>query len=448
MKQYRTINNILGWLVFAIAAFTYCSTIEPTASFWDCPEFITTAYKFEVGHPPGAPFYMIFGNLFTQFAGDPSQVAKMINMMSALLSAAGILFLFWTITHLTRKLICHKGVVESTSQLITIMGAGLVGSLAYTWSDTYWFSAVEGEVYAFSSLFTALVFWLILKWEDHADEPHSDRYLVLIAFLTGLSIGVHLLNLLCIPAMVLVFYYKKAGDKSDLRGSLLALLFSFVLIALVLYGIVPGIVKIAGWFELLFVNTLGLSFNTGEIVYIVLLTATILWGIYESYTAKSHKRMNVSFMLSIAMLGIPFYGFGVGAVIVAAIVLGALGYALFSYKKISQYAELPRVLNTTLLCCLMIMIGYSTYAVIVIRSTANPPMDQNSPEDVFTLGEYLNREQYGSTPLFYGPAYTSQVKLEADGRYCRPVMSTGKPVWQRKEKASADEKDSYFIVRT
>ena len=443
MKQYRTINNILGWLVFAIAAFTYCSTIEPTASFWDCPEFIITAYKFEVGHPPGAPFYMIFGNLFTQFAGDPSQVAKMINMMSALLSAAGILFLFWTITHLTRKLICHKGVVESTSQLITIMGAGLVGSLAYTWSDTYWFSAVEGEVYAFSSLFTALVFWLILKWEDHADEPHSDRYLVLIAFLTGLSIGVHLLNLLCIPAMVLVFYYKKAGDKSDLRGSLLALLFSFVLIALVLYGIVPGIVKIAGWFELLFVNTLGLSFNTGEIVYIVLLTATILWGIYESYTAKSHKRMNVSFMLSIAMLGIPFYGFGVGAVIVAAIVLGALGYALFSYKKISQYAELPRVLNTTLLCCLMIMIGYSTYAVIVIRSTANPPMDQNSPEDVFTLGEYLNREQYGSTPLFYGPAYTSQVKMERQGDYMVPVREKGAPIWQRKEKQSADEKDQY-----
>ena len=443
MKQYKTINNILGWLVFAIAAFTYCSTIEPTASFWDCPEFITTAYKFEVGHPPGAPFYMIFGNLFTQFASDASQVAKMINMMSALLSAAGILFLFWTITHLTRKLICHKGVVETTSQLITIMGAGLVGSLAYTWSDTYWFSAVEGEVYAFSSLFTALVFWLILKWEDHADEPHSDRYLVLIAFLTGLSIGVHLLNLLCIPAMVLVYYYKKTGDKSDLKGSLLALLLSFVLVALVLYGIVPGIVKVAGWFELLFVNTLGLSFNTGEIVYIVLLTATSLWGIYESYTAKSRKRMNISFILSIAMLGIPFYGFGVGAVIVAAIIMGALGFALFNYKKISQYAELPRVLNTTLLCCLMIMIGYSTYAVIVIRSTANPPMDQNSPEDVFTLGEYLNREQYGSTPLFYGPAYTSQVKMERQGDYMVPVREKGAPIWQRKEKHSADEKDAY-----
>lgn len=446
MKQFKTVNNILGWVVFAIAAFTYCSTIEPTASFWDCPEFITTAYKFEVGHPPGAPFFMIFGNLFTQFASDPTQVAKMINMMSALLSAACIMFLFWTITHLTRKLICHKGQVETTAQLITIMGAGLVGSLAYTWSDTFWFSAVEGEVYAFSSLFTAVVFWLILKWEDNYDQPHSDRYLVLIAYLMGLSIGVHLLNLLCIPAIVLVYYYKKAGDKSDLKGSLLALLVSFVLVAVVLYGVVPGIVKVAGWFELLFVNKLSFSFNTGEIIYIFLLVITIIWGIYESYIGKNRKRMNISFILSVAMLGIPFYGFGVGAVLCAIVVLGILAYLLFKNKKLQKVQEMPRVLNTTLLCFLMLMIGYSSYAVIVIRSTANPPMDQNSPEDVFTLGEYLNRDQYGSTPLFYGPAYTSQVKTVRQGDYLVPVRSKGAPIYQRKEKHNPNEPDKYEKV--
>ena len=205
MKKYNFVNNLLGWVTFAIAAFVYCSTIEPTASFWDCPEFITTAYKLEVGHPPGAPFFMLTANLFSQFVSDPANVAKMVNTMSALLSAACILFLFWTITHLTRKLLCKDGEEPNLSKLIAIMGSGLVGSLAYTFSDTFWFSAVEGEVYAYSSLFTAAVFWLILKWENHAEEPHSDRWLILIAYLIGLSIGVHLLNLLCIPAIVLVF---------------------------------------------------------------------------------------------------------------------------------------------------------------------------------------------------------------------------------------------------
>ena len=206
MKKYSLINNCVGWLVFAIAAFTYCSTVEPTASFWDCPEFITTGYKMEIGHPPGAPFFMLLANLFSQFASDPSQVAKMVNIMSALLSAGCILFLFWTITHLLRRLICKGGVVETTTQLITIIASGAVGALAYTFSDTFWFSAVEGEVYAFSSFFTAVVFWLILKWEDNADKPGADRWLILITYLMGISIGVHLLNLLCIPAIVLIYY--------------------------------------------------------------------------------------------------------------------------------------------------------------------------------------------------------------------------------------------------
>ena len=233
MKQYNLVNNVMGWLVFAIAAFTYCMTVEPTASFWDCPEFITTAYKMEVGHPPGAPFFMLTGNFFSQFASDPSQVALCVNIMSAVLSAFCILFLFWSITHLTRKLSCKDGIVETGTQLATIMGAGVCGALAYTWSDTFWFSAVEGEVYAYSSFLTAIVFWLILKWEDHADEPGSDRWLVLIFYLTGLSIGVHLLNLLCLPAIVLVYFYKKKPMANGVQ-SLIALGISFVLVALVL----------------------------------------------------------------------------------------------------------------------------------------------------------------------------------------------------------------------
>ena len=249
MKKYNVVNNFVGWLVFAVAAFTYCSTIEPTASFWDCPEFITTGYKMEIGHPPGAPFFMLFANLFSHFASDPSQVAKMVNTMSALLSAGCILFLFWTITHLLRRLVCKGGIVESTTQLITIIGSGVVGALAYTFSDTFWFSAVEGEVYAFSSFFTAVVFWLILKWEDNADKPGSDRWLILIAYLMGISIGVHLLNLLCIPAIVLIYYYHHK-PAAEVKGSLWALLVSMVLVGVVLYGVVPGIVKVGGWFEM------------------------------------------------------------------------------------------------------------------------------------------------------------------------------------------------------
>ena len=251
MKQYRTVNNLMGWLTFIIAATVYCMTIEPTASFWDCPEFITTGYKLEVGHPPGAPFFMLMANLFTQFASDVTTVAKMVNYMSALMSGACILFLFWSITHLVRKLIITDENNITKGQLITIMGSGLVGALVYTFSDTFWFSAVEGEVYAFSSLFTAVVFWLILKWEDVADQPHSDRWIILIAYLTGLSIGVHLLNLLCLPAIVLVYYYKKTPSATA-KGSFIALLGSGVLVAAVLYGIVPGIVKVGGWFELQF----------------------------------------------------------------------------------------------------------------------------------------------------------------------------------------------------
>ena len=448
MKQYRLVDTILGWVAFVIAAFTYVSTIEPTASFWDCPEFITTGYKLEIGHPPGAPFFMLTANLFSHFASDPSQVARMVNTMSALLSAATILFLFWTITHLVRKLIVKDWSEMTVAKMIAIEASGMVGALIYTWSDTFWFSAVEGEVYAYSSAFTAVVFWLILKWEDHADEPHSDRWLVLIFYMTGLSIGVHLLNLLCLPAIVLVYCYKRFPNV-EVKGSLIALLISFVILAAVLYGVVPGIVTVGGWFELFFVNVLGLPFNTGLIIYIACLVGCTIWAIFESFEGRSRKRENISFLLSFALIGIPFYGYGWSAVVIGIIVLAIVAFLLNRKKLVDKkpvYLVTSRFKNTALLCMLMLMIGYSSYALIVIRSVANPPMDQNSPEDIFTLGSYLSRDQYGDRPLLYGQAYTSQVALKQDGDMCTPVMKQGAPVYSRKEKASKNEKDSYFVV--
>ena len=445
MRHFRLVDNLMGWLTFAIAAFVYCSTVEPTASFWDCPEFITTAYKLEVGHPPGAPFFMLTANLFTQFVSDPTKVAIMVNMMSALFSAACIMFLFWSISHLARKLVGTDGQVQNLAQLITVEASALTGALVYTFSDTFWFSAVEGEVYAYSSLFTAVVFWLMLKWEDHADEPGSDRWLIFIAYLTGLSIGVHLLNLLCLPALVLIFYYRKVKN-ATLTGALLSVAGSGLLIAAVLYGIVPGIVKVGGWFELRCVNDFNMPFNTGVIIYIALLVAIVLWSIWETAKNESRIRMNISYLLSVAMLGIPFYGYGWSSIIWGILVLILLFVAL-QFKSKEKNIVSARLMNTSLLCMLMIMIGYSSYALIVIRSSANTPMDQNSPEDIFTLGTYLSREQYGDRPLFYGPAYTSQVLLKPDGNYCVPVSNQGAPVIQRKEKESPDEPDRYEIQR-
>lgn len=442
MKQYKTVNNLLGWLTFIIAAAVYCLTIEPTASFWDCPEFITTASKLEIGHPPGAPFFMLTGNLFTQFAGEAANIAKMVNYMSALMSAACILFLFWTITHLVRRLIIKDENNITTSQLITIMGSGLVGAFAFTFSDTFWYSAVEGEVYAYSSLFTAVVFWLILKWEDAADQPHSDKWLILIAYLTGLSIGVHLLNLLCLPAIVLVYYYKRIPN-ATLKGSLLALVGSGVLVGIVLYGIVPGVVKVGGVFELFFVNTLGMGYNSGVIAYMIVLAAVIVWSVYETQNNNNRLRMNVSFILTVALLGIPFYGHGASSVIIGLVLLGVLGFYLFA-KLDKKFQMSARTMNTAMLCTMMIMIGYSSYALIVIRSIANTPMDQNSPEDIFTLGEYLGREQYGTRPLFYGQTYASKVELKAENGYCVPVEASSSTKWVRKEKTNKSEKDQYI----
>ena len=438
MKQYNLVNNLLGWFAFAIAAFTYCMTVEPTASFWDCPEFITTAFKLEVGHPPGAPFFMLTGNFFTLFTDDPTKVALCVNIMSALLSAFCILFLFWTITHLTRKLVCADGVAPTLAQTVLIMGAGLTGALAYTWSDTFWYSAVEGEVYAYSSFLTALTFWLILKWENHADEPHSDRWLVLIFYITGLSIGVHLLNLLCLPAIALVYYFKK-NPQAQLKGSLCALAVSALLVVAVLYGVVPGIVKVGGEFEWFFVNTLGMSFNTGLVVYILLLIAVVLAAVWST-TQKNRNRIILLYTLSVALLGIPFIGHGMAAFGLGLVLLAALVIALL-WKKDGEYILRKRFLNTSLLCMLMLMIGYSSYAVIVVRSTQNTPMDQNSPEDIFTLGSYLNREQYGNRPLLMGEAYTSQPSYVYTGDWQNDVIRSTQV--RRVTKVSPDEPDRY-----
>jgi len=359
MKNFKQLNNIVGWLTFLVAAITYLLTIEPTASFWDCGEFITTSFKLEVGHPPGAPFFMILGKFFSILGGSASNAAVMINSMSALFSAFTILFLFWTITHLAKKLI--KTDSEFTlGQTIAILGSGVVGALAYTFSDTFWFSAVEGEVYASSSLFTAMVFWAILKWEDSADEPHANRWIILIAYLMGLSIGVHLLNLLAIPAIVFVYYFRKY--KATRNGILLSIAISFVILGVVMYGIIPGVITIATWFELMFVNGMGLPFNTGVIIYALLLVSALVYGII--YTIQ---------------------------------------------KKLVLW-------NTVILGVLVILIGYSSFAMIVIRSSANPPMDQNSPDNVFALLGYLNREQYGDRPLVYGQYYNTPLDKYVDDK--------------------------------
>ena len=433
MKQYQLLNNICGWVVFVIAAVTYILTLEPTASFWDCGEFISSAYKLEVGHPPGNPIFMLTGRFFANFASDPSQVAYMINLMSGLFSAATILLLFWTITHLTRKIIVREGSEMSLSQMIVILGCGAVGALAYAWSDTFWFSAVEGEVYAYSSFCTALVFWLILKWEDIADRPHSDRYIILIAYVIGISIAVHLLNLLTIPALVLVYYFRKFSNPTT-KGAIIALLLSFAGIVFLLYGLVPGFVKVAGWAELLCVNVLGMPFNSGVIVYFFVVIACITWGIYETYKQDNINRLRFSFLISVILVGLPFIS---SKIFIGILISLALAFFLF-YKK-----ELPiRLLNMILVSVLVIFIGYSSYAIIVIRSSANTPMDQNSPEDVFALGSYLNREQYGDRPLFYGQTFVADVERK-DGV---PLYEEGAPIWARVIKTSEDEPDRYEII--
>lgn len=398
MKKYNLINNIGGWACFVIAAVTYLLTVEPTASFWDCPEFIAQGAKLEVGHPPGNPIFMLTARFFvTLFGGAMSTAAVAVNVMSALLSAATILLLFWSITHLARRLMVRDGEAATVWQTIVIMAAGACGALAYTWSDTFWFSAVEGEVYAFSSFCTALVFWLMLKWENRADSPGSDRYLILIAYVIGVSIAVHLLNLLCIPALGLIYYYRKSRN-INVQGSLIALLVSCVIVGAILYGLVPGFVQVAQWFELMFVNGFHMGYNSGVIAYALVLVATFITTIAVIYRSNgSSGAARALAVVCVILSGMPFIGH---SVLVGTLVSIAMFIAVFAVRKITR-----RFLAVLVLSVFVIFIGYSSYALLLIRASANTPMNQNAPDNVFALASYLSREQYGDRPLFVGPVF-------------------------------------------
>jgi hypothetical protein len=359
MMLYKKINNITGWILFAIAATVYIITSEPTASYWDCGEYISTAFKLQVGHPPGAPLFQMIGRFFSLFAfGNTALVARMVNTMSALSSGFTILFLFWSITRLAKKIVTTNDEIP-TAKIYAIIGSGIVGALAYTFSDSFWFSAVEGEVYAMSSFFTAFVFWAILKWEDVYDSPEGLRWIILIAFMIGLSVGVHLLNLLALPSIVLVYYFKK--NKPTIKGGILAFIISIVILALIMFILIPGLVSMAGTFERFFINTFGLPFNTGSLIYFITIIGLLVWGI-----GYSQRRGKV-------------------------------------------------LLNTALLSLVFLIIGYSSFMMLVIRANANTPINENSPKNAVSLLAYLNREQYGDWPLVSGPYYSAPVTGHADG---------------------------------
>jgi hypothetical protein len=352
-STFRRWNNITGWVLFGLSTLVYILTLEPTVSFWDCGEFILSAFKLQVGHPPGAPLFIMMARVAALFAGsDTSKVALMVNTFSGICSGFAIMFLFWTITHLMRKVFNNGAGLESKN-IPAILASGIIGALAYTFSDTFWFSAVEGELYSISSLVTALVFWGMLKWEDEADKPYSGRWIILIAYIMGLGIGIHRLNLLVIPVLVFVFYFRKYEVTT--MGVIKTLLVAIVILWLMVFVIMPGVPKAAGWFELLFVNGLGLPYNSGLYIYILLIITGLVFGIR------------------------------------------------FSIKKEKQ------ILNYVLTAITVIFIGYSSYAMIMIRSSARPPMNQNDPSNVFSLVYYINMEQYGSSPKFFGNYYSAPV---------------------------------------
>jgi hypothetical protein len=354
MTRFNRFNNLTGWIVFAIALLTYALTVEPTASFWDCGEFIACAFKLQVPHPPGAPFFLLIGRLFSMFAlGDLTQVAFWVNMVSVLSSAFTILFLFWTITLLGIKLIGKSEENLTTGDIILLLGAGAVGALAYTWSDSFWFSAVEAEVYGMSSFFTAIVIWAVFKWERIEDPAAENRWLIFIAYLVGLSIGVHLLNLVTIPGLALVYYYKKY-QKVTFFGGLMAFLAGGVILAIINSGVIPGLPSVAGKFEIFFVNTLGLPYTSGTIFFVILFLGALVYGI-----RYSHQKEKV-------------------------------------------------ILNTALLSLAFVLIGYACYLMVLVRANYNPPINENNPDGTLSFVSYLKREQYGSRPLLYGPTFVSR----------------------------------------
>jgi hypothetical protein len=406
MKKYRLINNVSGWTVFLIAAVTYLMTIEPTASLWDCGEFIASCFKLEVGHPPGNPVFMVMGNFFTHFAGSVTKIAPLVNSMSALASAFTILFLFWTITHLAKKILIKDENDYTPGRIIAIMASGAVGALAYTFSDSFWFSAVEGEVYASSSLFTALVFWAILKWENVADEKRADKWIVLIAFLMGLSIGVHLLNLLAIPAIVLVYYFRKF--EFTWKGFSFSFVTSIVLLALLMYGIMPGVVTISSKFDFFFVNSLGLPANSGMLFHILIIAVLFVLAVRSSFTSDNRVKNGILAIAALFFTGIwVVSGSAIFNIIMLIIISGVIWYIAGQNRT---------ALNTLLTAIMVILIGYSANAIIIIRSTANTPLNENNPSNPFNLLYFLNREQYGERPLFSGQYYNAPVIDYADGK--------------------------------
>jgi hypothetical protein len=434
MMHYRFWNNMLGWVTFLVAFFTYFFTMEPTTSFWDCGEFIASSYKLQVGHPPGAPLFLMIGRVFSLLAGgDVAQVAYWINMVSVITSAFTIAFLFWTITILARKIAAQAHGTADGDKLpvgtrISVLGSGLIGALAYTFSDTFWFSAVEAEVYAASSLFTAVVFWAMLRWDESADEPHADRWLVLIAYLMGLSIGVHLLNLLTIPALAFIYYFRRY--KPTLVGSVGTFFLGGFFLVFVQYGIIPGIVEGAGVFEQLFTDTFGLPFYSGFVFFILVIAAFIGLGLWFTSNRQAPVWLYIFatavfwFILQASLLWVIFGValFGVTFAVtknrflsfLCAVTLVLPGlllwYGIYNDKGNDKFAGQSRhseysTFNLVISFFAVILLGYTSYAMIIIRSNANTPMDENNPADVFSLLAYLNREQYGSQPLFYGPYY-------------------------------------------
>jgi len=347
--NYSKINNLTGWLCFLIATITYVLTLEPSVSFWDCGEFIASAFKMQVVHQPGAPLFLMIQRFFSLLAfGDVTKIAYFMNVGSAIASAATILFLFWTITAFAKKMLVKENETVSTSNMISIMGAGVVGALAYTFSDSFWFSAVESEVYALSSLFTAIVFWGIMKWEANANEPRADRWLLFIAYIMGLSIGIHLLNLLTIPAIAFVYYFKKTA-KTTTSGIFKTAIVGVLILAVIQYGIIQYLVSFGAYFDLFFVNTLGMGFGSGVIFFAILLVGGLIWGI--RYSIKHQKK----------------------------------------------------ILNLALLSTVLIIFGYGSFAMIIIRAKANPNLNNSNPDNAFSFLGYLNREQYGDRPLLFGP---------------------------------------------
>jgi len=407
MKKYRLINNVSGWAVFAVAAFTYLMTIEPTASLWDCGEFVASCLKLEVGHHPGNTVFMIMGRFFTLFAGgNVTKVAAMVNSMSALASAFTILFLFWTITHLAKKILIKSEENYTTGRIVAVIASGIVGAVAYSFTDSFWFSAVEGEVYASSAFFTALVFWAILKWEDVAGEKYADRWIILIGFLMGLSIGVHLLNLLTLPGMVLVYYFKKF--EFSWKGFLISLVTSLVLLSLLMYGIMPGIVTISSKFDWFFANTLHLPANSGMVVHIILVAVLYIFAVKFSFSSENRVKNAVLAIAALFFTGIwVISGSSVLNIIALVLISGTIWYIAGKSRT---------TLNTLLTVIMVILIGYSANAIIVIRSSANTPLNENNPSNPFNLLYFLNREQYGERPLFKGPYYNAPVTDYVDGK--------------------------------